>query len=211
MRLKTAGLAAAAGLGVAGAATTVGAVILARALAKRMRAQPSFAGQVVVITGGSRGLGFALAEEFAGRGAHIVICARDQSILHEAALIPDRVWTLRRARVESTSRPRTGGRRCRCKHAPTSSPCGRQESQAAAGRLASGRRHQHDPQTSRVYCVIVLTASPTLKSEPDTGVPTAEMSSTSVRRITPTSVVILRMTAPVEGSLISLVTRLTVS
>jgi short-subunit dehydrogenase len=39
---------------------------------------------VVVITGGSRGLGFAIAQEFAVRGAKIVICGRDQEILHEA-------------------------------------------------------------------------------------------------------------------------------
>lgn len=34
-------------------------------------------GQVVLITGGARGLGFALAREFGRHGAHIVICARD--------------------------------------------------------------------------------------------------------------------------------------
>lgn len=43
-----------------------------------------FTGRVVVITGGSRGLGFALAQEFASRGASIVICGRDQSVLQEA-------------------------------------------------------------------------------------------------------------------------------
>jgi short-subunit dehydrogenase len=34
-------------------------------------------GQVVLITGGSRGLGFAMAKEFARLGARLVICARD--------------------------------------------------------------------------------------------------------------------------------------
>lgn len=62
-----------------------------------------------------------------------------------------------------------------------------------------------------LYCVIVLTESPTLKSEPETGVQTEEMSSTSVMRIVPTGAVILRITTPVDGSLISRVTRSTVS
>jgi short-subunit dehydrogenase len=43
-----------------------------------------FRGKTVVITGGSRGLGFALALEFAHRGANLAICARDQKTLHEA-------------------------------------------------------------------------------------------------------------------------------
>ena len=62
-----------------------------------------------------------------------------------------------------------------------------------------------------LYCVTVFTASPTLKPEPDTGVPTAEMSSTSVNVITPTCELMRRMTWPVEGSLTSRVTRSTVS
>ncbi len=84
MRLKNALLASAAGFGVAGTAAGIGAALLARDLWKRARAVPGFAGQVVVITGGSRGLGFALAQEFAGRGARLVICGRDQEILREA-------------------------------------------------------------------------------------------------------------------------------
>src|SRR5579884_2453691 len=42
-------------------------------------------GQVVFITGGSRGLGLALAFEYARRGAHIAICARDARALESAA------------------------------------------------------------------------------------------------------------------------------
>ncbi len=49
--------------------------------------------------------------------------------------------------------------------------------------------------------------SPTLKPEPETGSQTAETSSTSVAFTTPTAVERRRMTAPVDGSLISLVTR----
>jgi len=43
-----------------------------------------FTGSVVFITGGSRGLGLALAIEFAASGAKIAICARDQQELEKA-------------------------------------------------------------------------------------------------------------------------------
>jgi short-subunit dehydrogenase len=84
MRWRNALLASAAGFSVAGTVAGVGAVLVGRELWRRNRSLPSFAGQVVVITGGSRGLGFAIAQEFALRGAKLVICARDQEILHEA-------------------------------------------------------------------------------------------------------------------------------
>ncbi len=42
-------------------------------------------GEVVFITGGSRGLGLALARECADRGARLAICARDEDELHAAA------------------------------------------------------------------------------------------------------------------------------
>lgn len=42
-------------------------------------------GKVVVITGGSRGLGLALAEQFLARGARVAICARDGVELDRAA------------------------------------------------------------------------------------------------------------------------------
>jgi NAD(P)-dependent dehydrogenase (short-subunit alcohol dehydrogenase family) len=42
------------------------------------------AGSVVLITGGSRGLGLLLAREFASQGCRIVICARDEVQLREA-------------------------------------------------------------------------------------------------------------------------------
>jgi NAD(P)-dependent dehydrogenase (short-subunit alcohol dehydrogenase family) len=42
-------------------------------------------GKVVLITGGSRGLGFAIAQEFAALGCRIVICARDNAELERAA------------------------------------------------------------------------------------------------------------------------------
>jgi NAD(P)-dependent dehydrogenase (short-subunit alcohol dehydrogenase family) len=44
----------------------------------------SLAGQVALVTGGSRGLGLLIARELAGEGCRIVICARDQVELDRA-------------------------------------------------------------------------------------------------------------------------------
>jgi len=44
----------------------------------------SLRNKVVLITGGSRGLGLALAREMAGRGARLAICGRDQESLERA-------------------------------------------------------------------------------------------------------------------------------
>lgn len=44
----------------------------------------SLKGKVVLITGGSRGLGLAIAKEAAGQGAKLVLCARTQSQLDKA-------------------------------------------------------------------------------------------------------------------------------
>jgi 3-oxoacyl-[acyl-carrier protein] reductase len=46
---------------------------------------PEFSDQVVVITGGSRGIGFATARRFLERGARVGICALDPERLAEAA------------------------------------------------------------------------------------------------------------------------------
>ena len=70
---------AAAGLLIGGA----GAVLAFRAL-RRGRQKYDLQGKVVLITGSSRGLGLALAEEFAGKGSRIVICAREQEELTRA-------------------------------------------------------------------------------------------------------------------------------
>jgi NAD(P)-dependent dehydrogenase (short-subunit alcohol dehydrogenase family) len=52
---------------------------------KRRRAQAAgLAGKVVLITGGSRGLGLAIADEFARHGCRLVICARDADQLERA-------------------------------------------------------------------------------------------------------------------------------
>src|SRR5437764_6019203 len=65
-------VAAALGLGVAG-----------NRFLQRLRAI-DLTGKVVLITGGSRGLGLALAEEFTHQGARLVLCARNESELERA-------------------------------------------------------------------------------------------------------------------------------
>jgi short-subunit dehydrogenase len=50
----------------------------------RRRRRLDLLGRTVLITGGSRGLGLALAREFVGRGARVAICARDSAELSRA-------------------------------------------------------------------------------------------------------------------------------
>lgn len=54
-------------------------------LRERARSAFSFRNKVVVITGGSRGLGFILARELGREGANLVLCARTERDLREAA------------------------------------------------------------------------------------------------------------------------------
>lgn len=65
-------------------AAGIGAVLVTRAVIKRVR-EYDLAGKVVLITGGSRGLGLVLAREFLSQGARVAICARDEEDLERAA------------------------------------------------------------------------------------------------------------------------------
>jgi NAD(P)-dependent dehydrogenase (short-subunit alcohol dehydrogenase family) len=66
-------------------ATVAGGVWAIRSLLRRGSAY-EFQNKVVLITGGSRGLGLVLAREFAREGARLVICARDEDELERARL-----------------------------------------------------------------------------------------------------------------------------
>ncbi|HET8524566.1 MAG TPA: SDR family NAD(P)-dependent oxidoreductase, partial [Thermomicrobiales bacterium] len=68
-----------AGLAAAG----IGALLLGRELIERQTAD-DLTGQIALVTGGSRGLGFLLAREFGREGCKIVICARDEPELEQA-------------------------------------------------------------------------------------------------------------------------------
>jgi len=72
-------LAIAAGAGLA-------AVMLAATAARRAR-RIALQGRVVLITGGGRGLGRAIAAEFLQHGCKIAICARDPEEIAEAAAV----------------------------------------------------------------------------------------------------------------------------
>jgi short-subunit dehydrogenase len=64
-----------------------GVAVLAREAARRLATPYDLRGKVAVVTGGSRGLGFAIAEELVGKGAHVVICARDPDRLERARML----------------------------------------------------------------------------------------------------------------------------
>lgn len=51
---------------------------------RRSRPTPDLAGQVAVVTGGSRGLGFVIARELARAGCRVAICGREQASLDRA-------------------------------------------------------------------------------------------------------------------------------
>jgi NAD(P)-dependent dehydrogenase (short-subunit alcohol dehydrogenase family) len=68
--------------GLALAAVGLGGWLLSRA---RQRPAYSFADKVVLVTGGSRGLGLVLARQAADQGARIALCARDRDELKRAA------------------------------------------------------------------------------------------------------------------------------
>ncbi|HVM18133.1 MAG TPA: SDR family NAD(P)-dependent oxidoreductase [Gaiellaceae bacterium] len=60
-----------------------GAALAARAALRAARAD-DLTGRTALVTGGSRGLGFALAQELAAAGARVAICARGEDALERA-------------------------------------------------------------------------------------------------------------------------------
>ncbi len=66
-------------------AVGIGAAALALRFAVRAHRRMDFAGSVVLITGGSRGLGLVLARRFAAEGARLALVARDAAELARAA------------------------------------------------------------------------------------------------------------------------------
>ena len=70
----------------AAAATAVGAVagVAAVRAVVRGRRKLDLSGKVVLIMGGSRGLGLVIARQFADAGASVAICARDNDELTRA-------------------------------------------------------------------------------------------------------------------------------
>lgn len=65
------------------AAAACGGVLIAKAI-RRSRGFDTLQGKVVLITGGSRGLGLLLAREFARRGCRVAICSRHSDQLERA-------------------------------------------------------------------------------------------------------------------------------
>lgn len=61
-------------------------ILILSLLFRRVKSRYSFAGQTVIITGGSRGLGFALAQRIAREHVNLAIIARDEKELARARL-----------------------------------------------------------------------------------------------------------------------------
>lgn len=87
--------AAVAGVALAGTGLACTGALAWCAIAHSTKKLRTLHGKVVVITGGSRGLGLALAEEFGKKGAKLVLAARDAENLERA-----RTLLLRRGAVD---------------------------------------------------------------------------------------------------------------
>lgn len=66
-------------------AAGAGALMAARAVSRSLNSY-DFLGKVVLITGGSRGLGLVMARQLAAEGAQLVLCSRDEIELEDARM-----------------------------------------------------------------------------------------------------------------------------
>lgn len=83
---------------------TAAAAAAGYALWRRPRRILRLQGKVVLITGGSRGLGLAMGREFASRGARLAICARDTAELERARKDLSRLTEVIAIRCDVTDR-----------------------------------------------------------------------------------------------------------
>lgn len=66
------------------AGTAVGGALAGALAIRGLRRREELRGEVVLVTGGARGLGLVLARQLAARGARLAICARDEGELDRA-------------------------------------------------------------------------------------------------------------------------------
>ena len=95
------------------------AAVAARHILRRLHPF-ELAGRVALVTGGSRGLGFAVARELVTAGARVAVCARDEARLERAR----ELLGGRRARGAVRRRRPGGGRRTRRPHRGRARPGG---------------------------------------------------------------------------------------
>src|SRR5689334_12503419 len=80
---------------VSNALVVVGAAVVIGAVARQAR-RLDLRGQVVLITGGTRGLGLVLARRFLARGSRVAICGRDAATLGRAVTELESTYDARR-------------------------------------------------------------------------------------------------------------------
>ena len=90
--MKTANMTTLGGIAL-GVAAGFGVASAAKKIFVPLQQAANLYGQTVFITGGSRGLGLALAEEFARKGCRVAICARDPEELLNARQQLERLGT----------------------------------------------------------------------------------------------------------------------